>query len=161
MKHRFNAVEEIIKQFYPGNDAAESLELQKLNSFADQVALRLKLAENELEGAFHSSEDLFTQKANHIAELEVVEGKIAQDKALFSRFDMLAQKYESDRQRLQGIEQAAVLLDESDAVLCPTCGNHFDSESCATDVDDIKKGVSFELDKFRKTSTNLRKPKYL
>lgn len=150
LKHRFNAVEEIIKQFYPGNDAAESLELHKLNSFADQVALRLKLAENELEGAFHSSEDLFTQKANHIAELEVVEGKIAEDKALLSRFDMLGQKYESDRQRLQGIEQAAVLLDESDAVLCPTCGNHFDSESCATDVDDIKKGVSFELDRISK-----------
>lgn len=150
LKHRVTAVEEIIKQFYPGNDAAESLELQKLNSFVEQVDLRLKLAENELEGAFQSSEDLFTQKATHIAELKVVEGKIAEDKALLSRFDMLGQKYESDRQRLQGIEQAAVLLDDSDAVLCPTCGNHFDSESCTTDVDDIKKGVSFELDRISK-----------
>lgn len=150
LKHRATAVEEIIKQFYPGDDVAESLELQKLSLFADKVALRLKLAENELKGAFHSGEDLFTQKANHIAELEVVEGKIAEDKALLSRFDMLGQKYESDRQRLQGIEQAAVLLDDSDAVLCPTCGNHFDSESCATDVEDIKKGVSFELNRISK-----------
>lgn len=147
LRHRVAAVEDIIKQFYPGDDAAEALELQKLNSFTTQVALRLELAETELEGAFHSSDDLFKQKASHISELEVVEGKIAEDKALLGRFDMLGQKYESDRQRLQGIEQAAVLLDDSDAVLCPTCGNHFDSESCTTDVDDIKKGVSFELDR--------------
>lgn len=150
LRHKATAVEGIIKQFYPGNDAAESLELQKLSSFVDEVALRLTLAEQELEGAFHSSENLFTQKANHITALELVEGKIAEDKALLSRFDMLGQKYDSDRQRLQGIEQAAVLLDGADAVLCPTCGNHFDSESCTTDVDDIKKGVSFELDRISK-----------
>ena len=150
LRHRVAAVEDIIRQFYPDDDATEALELQKLNSFTAQVALRLGVAETELEGAFHSSEDLFTQKANHISELEVVEGKIAEDKALLGRFDMLGQKYESDRQRLQGIEQAAVLLDDSDAVLCPTCGNHFDSESCTTNVDDIKKGVSFELDRISK-----------
>ncbi|RMM42013.1 hypothetical protein ALQ79_02416, partial [Pseudomonas amygdali pv. lachrymans] len=150
LRHKVAAVEEIIKKFYPGDDAAEDLELQKLDYFTTQVALRLGVAEDELKGAFHSSDDLFTQKANHIAELEVVEGKIAEDKALLGRFDMLGQKYESDRQRLQGIEQAAVLLDESDAVLCPTCGNHFDAESCTTDVDDIKKGVSFELERISK-----------
>jgi DNA repair ATPase RecN len=150
LRHRAAAVEDIIKQFYPGDDAAEALELQKLSSFTTQVKLRLKVAETELEGAFHSSEGLFTQKASHISELEVVEGKIAEDRALLGRFGMLGQKYESDRQRLQGIEQAAVLLDESDAVLCPTCGNHFDSESCTTDVDDIKKGVSFELERISK-----------
>jgi hypothetical protein len=150
LRHRVAAVEDIIKQFYPGDDAAEALELQKLNSFTTQVALRLEVAEAELEGAFHSSEDLFTQKANHISELEVVESKIAEDKALLGRFDMLGQKYESDRQRLQGIEQAAVLLDDSDAVLCPTCGNHFDPESCTTDVEDIKKGVFFELERISK-----------
>ncbi|SDO46289.1 hypothetical protein SAMN04489798_3013 [Pseudomonas arsenicoxydans] len=150
LKHRVTAVEGIIKQFYPGDDAAEALELQRLNSFTTQVAFRLKLAETELEGAFHSSEDLFTRKANHISELDAVAGKIAEDKALLGRFDMLGQKYESDRQRLQGIEQAAVLLNDSDTVLCPTCGNHFDSESCTTDVDDIKKGVSFELERISK-----------
>jgi hypothetical protein len=150
LRHRVAAVEDIIRQFYPDDDATEALELQKLNSFTAQVALRLGVAETELEGAFHSSEELFTQEANHISELEVVEGKIAEDKALLGRFDMLGQKYESDRQRLQGIEQAAVLLDDSDAVLCPTCGNHFDSESCTTNVDDIKKGVSFELDRISK-----------
>lgn len=150
LRHRVAAVEDIIRQFYPDDDAAEALELQKLNSFTAQVSLRLGVAENELEGAFHSSEDLFTQKANQLSELEAVEGKLAEDKALLDRFDMLGQKYDSDRQRLQGIEQAAVLLDGSDAVLCPTCGNHFDSESCTTDVEDIKKGVSFELNRISK-----------
>ena len=150
LRHKVAAVEEIIKKFYPGDDAAEDLELQKLDYFTTQVALRLGVAEDELKGAFHSSEEVFTQKANLIAELEVVEGKIAEDKALLGRFEMLGQKYESDRKRLQGIEQAAVLLDESDAVLCPTCGNHFDAESCTTDVDDIKKGVSFELERISK-----------
>ncbi len=147
LKHRVAAVEDIIKRFYPGDDAAEALELQKLNSFTTEVALRLESAEAELKDSFHSSEDLFTQKARHISELELVEGKIAEDKALLGRFDMLGQKYESDRQRLQGIEQAAVLLDDSEVVLCPTCGSHFDSESCTTDVDDIKKGISFELER--------------
>lgn len=157
LKHRVAAVEDIIKQFYPGDEATEARELQKLSSFTTQVALRLKLAETELEGAFHSSEDLFRQKANHISELEKVEGRIAEDRTLLGRFDMLGQKYDSDRQRLQGIEQAAVLLDDSDDVLCPTCGNHFDSESCTTNVDDIKKGVSFELDRISKNLYELAK----
>ncbi len=60
---------------------------------------------------------------------------------------MLGKKYESDRQRLLGIEQAAVLLNASDSMLCPTCGNHFDSESCTANVEDIKKGVTFELNR--------------
>ncbi len=32
-------------------------------------------------------------------------------------------------------------------MLCPTCGNHFDSESCTANVEDIKKGVTFELNR--------------
>lgn len=155
LKHRAAAVGDIIKQFYPGDDAAEACELQKLNSFTAQVAVRLELAEVELQSAFQSSDGLFEQKARHISELEIVEVKIAEDRALLGRFDMLGQKYESDRQRLLGIEQAAVLLDDSDAVLCPTCGNHFDSESCATDVDDIKKGVAFELNRISRNIQEL------
>ncbi|MGA8136643.1 MAG: hypothetical protein WCA48_21180 [Pseudomonas gingeri] len=122
LRHKATAVEGIIKQFYPGNDAAESLELQKLSSFVDQVALRLKLAEQELEGAFHSSEDLFTQKANHISALELIEGKIAEDKALLSRFaartgkskeeatqivDNYAQAYQQAMQKFEELKQQA------------------------------------------------------
>lgn len=155
LKHRVSAVEDIIKQFYPGDDTADLLEVQKLSSFTTLVADRLELAEAELKSAFESSDELFEKKARHISELEVVEVKLAEDKALFDRFDMLGQKYESDRQRLLGIELAAVLLDDESAVLCPTCGNHFDSESCATDVEDIKKGVSFELSRISKNIQEL------
>lgn len=155
LKYKVAAVEEIISQFYPGDDVAQVRELQKLNSFTTQVAARLELAEAVLKSAFQSSDGLFEQKAHHISELEVVEVKIAEDKALLGRFGMLDQKYESDRQRLLGIEQAAVLLDDSDKVLCPTCGNHFDSESCTTDVNDIRKGVSFELNRISKNIQEL------
>lgn len=147
LKHKVTAVEEIISKFYPGEDATQLLQLQKLKSFNHQVTGRLEQAEVDLKSAFQSSEGLFQQKALHTSELEVVEVKIAEDNALLGRFDMLGKKYESDRQRLLGIEQAAVLLDASDSVLCPTCGNHFDSESCTANVDDIKQGVSFELNR--------------
>ena len=155
LKHKVTAVEEIISKFYPGEDATQLLQLQKLNSFNHQVAGRLELAEADLKRAFHSSEGLFQQKALHTSELEVVDVKIAEDKALLGRFDMLGKKYESDRQRLLGIEQAAVLLDASDSMLCPTCGNHFDSESCTANVDDIKKGVTFELNRISKNIQEL------
>lgn len=155
LKHKVKAVEEIISKFYPDDDAAQRHELQKLNSFRNQVSARLELAEAELNSAFQSSDGLFEQKAHHISELEATEVKISEDKALLGRFGMLGQKYESDRQRLIGIEQAAILLDESDSVLCPTCGNHFDSESCTSDVDDIRKGVSFELNRISKNIQEL------
>lgn len=155
LKYKVSAVEEIISKFYPGDDAAQLLQLQKLKSFNHQVATRLEQAEADLKSSFQSSEGLFQQKALYTSELEVVEVKIAEDKALLGRFDMLGKKYESDRQRLLGIEQVAVLLNESDTVLCPTCGNHFDSESCTANVDDINKGVSFELNRISKNIQEL------
>ncbi|WP_434141439.1 AAA family ATPase (plasmid) [Pseudomonas luteola] len=155
LKYKVAAVEEIINQFYPGDDFSQVRELQKLNSLAVQVALRLEQAEVSLKNAFQSSDGLLKQKAHHISELEVVEAKIAEDKALLGRFDMLGQKYESDHQRLLGIEQAAVLLDDFDVVLCPTCGNHFDSELCTTDINDIREGVSFELNRISKNIQEL------
>jgi len=145
LKHKVTAVEEIISKFYPDEDSAQLLQLQKLNSFNHQVTGRLEEAEANLKSAFQSSEGLFQQKALNTSELELVDVKIAEDKALLGRFDMLGKKYESDHQRLLGIEQAAVLLDASDSMLCPTCGNHFDSESYPANVEDIKKGVTFEL----------------
>lgn len=147
LKHKVTAVEEIISKFYPSDDATQLLQVQKLHAFNHQVAGRLGQAEADLKTAFQSSEGLFKQKALHASELEVVDVKIAEDKALLGRFDMLGKKYESDRQRLLGIEQAAALLDAADSMLCPTCGNHFDSESCTANVDDIKKGVTFELNR--------------
>lgn len=155
LKHKVTAVEEIITKFYPGDDATQFLLLQKLNSFNHQVTGRLEQAEADLKSAFQSSNGLFEQKALHTTELEVVEIKIAEDKGLLGRFGMLGKKYESDRQRLLGIEQAAVLLDASDSILCPTCGNHFDSESCIANVVDIKKGVSFELNRISKNIEEL------
>lgn len=155
LKHKVTAVEDIISKFYPAEDAAQLYQLQKLNAFNHEVSGRLEQAEAELKIAFQSSEGLFQQKALHTSELEVVNGKIAEDKALHGRFDMLGKKYESDRQRLLGIEQAAVLLDASDSMPCPTCGNHFDSESCTANVDDIKKGVTFELNRIAKNIQEL------
>lgn len=155
LKHKVTAVQDIISKFYPAEDATQLYQLQKLNAFNHEVAGRLEQAEAELKIAFQSSEGLFQQKALHTSELEVVNGKISEDKALHGRFDMLGKKYESDRQRLLGIEQAAVLLDVSDSMPCPTCGNHFDSESCTANVDDIKKGVTFELNRIAKNIQEL------
>ncbi|UHH33034.1 AAA family ATPase [Pseudomonas veronii] len=155
LKHKFTAVEEIISKFYPGEDATQILQLQKLHSFNNQVVGRLEQAEADLKSAFQSSEGLFDRKGLHTSELEVVDVKIAEDKALLGRFDMLGKKYESDRQRLLGIEQAAVLLDASDSMLCPTCGSHFDSESCMANMDDIKDGVAFELSRISKNIQEL------
>ncbi|MDR6676122.1 AAA family ATPase [Pseudomonas oryzihabitans] len=155
LKHKVVAVEELIDKFYPGDDTDQFLQLQKLNSFNHQVARWLEKSESDLKNAFQSSEGLFQQKTLHTSDLEVVEIKIAEDKALLGRFEMLGKKYESDRQRLLGIQQAAVLLDASDSMLCPTCGSHFELESCATDVDDIKSGVSFELSRISKNIQEL------
>ncbi|MQT39173.1 MAG: AAA-23 domain-containing protein [Pseudomonas helleri] len=155
LKHKVDAVEEVVTKFYPDDDGAQLHELQRLNSFKTQVTVRLGLAEAELKSAFESSDGLFEQKARHISELEVAEVKVSEDRALLSRFTMLGQKYESDRQRLVGIEQAATLLDVADTVHCPTCGNNFDSDTCTSDVDDIRKGVSFELDRISKNILEL------
>lgn len=147
LKHKISAIEEIISKFYPTDDSTLRLEQSKLNSFKNQVASQLNEAEDDLTNAFKSSNGLLEQKTINISELEVFELRIAEDNALLSRFGMLDKKYESDRQRLLGIEQAAILLNASDPVLCPTCGNHFDSEFCISDVNDIRKGVSVELNR--------------
>lgn len=150
LSNKISAVDEIISKFYPEDSATQLHEQQKLSSFNNGVATRLKEAEAALNMAFQSSDGLLKQKANCISELDVIEAQIAEDKALLARFGMLGQKYESDRQRLLGIEQAAVLLDTADPVPCPTCGNYFNAESCTSDLDDIRKGVSFELNRISK-----------
>ncbi len=144
LKHKANAVESLINEFCPKDDQ-QSHELQNLAAFEKQALSALQVAELELKEAFESSEKLFKQKSAHLAELEGLETTGSEDKVLLERFAMLGKKYESDRQRLLGIQQASQLLDASKDVPCPTCGSYFAAESCPTNVEDIQNGVSFEL----------------
>lgn len=144
LRHKVTAVEALINQLCPGDDL-EARQLIELEGFEKEVTKSLQVAELELKSAFDSSEQLFTQKSSHLAELDGVDVKLSEDKALLERFSMLGKKYESDRQRLLGIQQASQLLEGVSDVPCPTCGSHMVDESCPTDVEDIQRGVSAEL----------------
>ncbi|MGF6329287.1 DNA repair ATPase RecN [Pseudomonas sp. BS3782 TE3695] len=159
LKHKVSAVEDIIAKFYPGDDAVQLTQLQKLNAFRHEVADALEVAEAELAAGFESNNDRFNEKTDLITDLAEVEERLSEDKSLLLRFGMLGEKYESDRQRLLGIEQAATLLDAVVAVPCPTCGNHFGSDSCESNIENVQQGVAFELTRIAENLNELSEAK--
>ena len=66
---------------------------------------------------------------------------------LRQRFSLLMEKYESDRSRVIGLSEAALLLDNYGQVSCPTCGSRFDEATTDVDVDTLLQSAHAEAHK--------------
>lgn len=155
LKHRAEAVEDIINRFYNAEEAGHPGHENKLNYFYFEVQDRLAEAESDLQEALTGSEELFKKKEKGITSLNQLEAKLSENQVLSNRFSMLDKKYRSDSERLTAIAQTTALLGEADDALCPTCGNHFDATSCPSDINELQKGVAVELGRIQRNILDL------
>ncbi|MNO77860.1 chromosome segregation protein [compost metagenome] len=155
LKHRAEAVEDIINRFYNAEEAGHPGHENKLSYFYFEVQDRLAEAESDLQEALTGSEELFKKKEKGITSLNQLEAKLSENQVLSNRFSMLDKKYRSDSERLTAIAQTTALLGEADDALCPTCGNHFDATSCPSDINELQKGVAVELGRIQRNILDL------
>lgn len=155
LKHKAEAVEDIISRFFNFEASGQPEQEDRLNFYSSEVKSRLSEAEFELEAAFKGSKELFEKKEDNVASLKRLEVKLAENKVLHNRFSMLDEKYHSDSERLAAIAQTTVLLEAIGDALCPTCGNHFNTASCPSDIDELQKGVAVELGRIQKNILEL------
>lgn len=155
LKKRAEVLEDVINRFYNPGETEVAGQGDRLAYFFTEVQYRLSDAESELQEALLGSEELFKKKEESIKSLNLLEVKLAESRVISNRFSMLDAKYQSDSERLTAIGQTTALLESAVDVLCPTCGNHFDAESCPTDINDLQKGVIVELDRIQRSMLEL------
>jgi len=90
---------------------------------------------------------------------EQIKNRLGEIEELLERFDLLGRHYQSDIERLKGIEEAGSLFVHQEKVPCPLCGampdDKHSGEDCEGDVDSIVLAATAEIDKIYKLSVDL------
>lgn len=74
---------------------------------------------------------------------------------LHSRFSLLMEKYQSDKERLEANVEAAEAISSFESLNCPTCGNELGTED-SVDASAVKIGNSAEIVKLKQLATDLQ-----
>lgn len=125
---------------------------EKLGSALEVKAQQLSL----VEGTF---KDLSARRRTFYKRIEEVDNRLTEISTLLERFELLDEHYDSDLQRLKGMEEAGSLFVALGKTNCPICGaspdhQHAD-ESCDGDIEKVVAAASAEIKKIESRKTDL------
>jgi hypothetical protein len=123
--------------------------------------------EEQLTRTFHvqeSTESLYrelTEKRRELRqEYELLQDRLAEIDTLHARFELLAEHYRSDEQRLASIVEAGALFVLEDEGNCPVCGaapgDHRPDQACEGDVNAIVAAATTEVAELKGRAVELQ-----
>ncbi len=125
---------------------------EKLGSALEVKARQLSL----VEGTF---KDLSARRRTYYKRIEEVESRLTEISTLLQRFELLDEHYDSDLQRLKGIEEAGSLFVALGKTNCPICGASPDhqhaEEGCDGDIERVVAAAAAEIRKIENRKTDL------
>lgn len=125
---------------------------EKLGNALEVKARQLSL----VEGTF---KDLSARRRTFYKRIEDVDNRLTEISTLLERFELLDEHYDSDLQRLKGMEEAGSLFVALGKSSCPICGALPDDqhigESCDGNVDRIVAAASAEITKIENRKSEL------
>jgi len=125
---------------------------EKLGSALEVKARQLSL----VEGTF---KDLSARRRTYYKRIEEVDNRLTEISTLLQRFELLDEHYDSDLQRLKGMEEAGSLFVALGKTNCPICGaspNHQHAdESCDGDIERVVAAATAEIKKIENRKTDL------
>jgi len=120
-------------------------------------ALEVKVQQLSLvEGTF---KDLSARRRTCYKKIEGIDNRLTEVFALLERFELLDEHYDSDLQRLKGIEEAGSLFVALGKTNCPICGTSPDhqhaDDSCDGDIERVVAAATAEITKIENRKTDL------
>lgn len=117
---------------------------EKLGSALDVKAQQLSLVESAFK-------DLSASRRTCYKKIEEVDNRLTEISTLLERFELLDEHYDSDLQRLRGMEEAGSLFAALGKTSCPICGappeDQHSEESCDGDISNVVAAAAAEIRK--------------
>nr|WP_319514383.1 AAA family ATPase [uncultured Cohaesibacter sp.] len=155
---QIDLLDELIKKYQAQikNVAGKPEELEDQDSrLGDALSLReeqLSLAEGEFK-------KLSAKRRAIYKRIDEVENRLTEISTLSQRFYLLDAHYDSDLQRLKGIEEAGSLFSALGKTSCPVCGalpgDQHTAESCEGDVENTIRAARAEIQKIETRQAEL------
>lgn len=146
IKRRIKQLEELMQLIFPeiSQSTQTTSEIQDQVLKLDQSILIL---DKEIQDLILSKGKVLQRRQGELILAANIESEISDAEALRRRFNLLMKKYESDRARVAGLSEAALLLENYGQVSCPTCGSHFDEATTHVDLDTLLQSAHAEANK--------------
>jgi hypothetical protein len=145
-KKRVKQLEELMRLIFPHASATTETLVEVRDQIA-KVDQSIEVLDTEMQELVLSKGKFLQRRKEELIVAANIEAEIGDAQALRQRFRLLMDKYESDRSRVIGLSEAAVLLDTYGQVSCPTCGSHFDEATTDVDVEALLRSARAEARK--------------
>lgn len=157
-------VELIDQWLHELNDEISSLKISNRKELDQQLAL-LEIAIQEENAKLASIQtnlsETISQRKELLVKLRSFESRMEEISELDDRFNLLAQHYLIDLERLDAIKESGSLFVHREKIICPLCGaapnDQHSNDSCEGDVETIVRAASEEMSKIRRLSEELTK----
>jgi len=156
IKRRVKQLEALMRLIFPevSTPTQTKVEIQDQISKLDRS---IQILDTGIQELVLSKGQFLQRRKDELMLAANVENEIGDAKALRQRFSLLMEKYESDRSRVVGLSEAALLLENYGQVSCPTCGSHFDEATTDVDVDTLLQSAHAEAHKIEVQMKDLQR----
>jgi hypothetical protein len=137
---KIEVVDQLIEDYLAKVPALE-FSTDDIEGQMEKVAAAIKEKESELKSSEQRFKELSAQRNELRSRADVGRNRIEDLRSLLKRFELLSTHYQSDLERLQGIEEAGTLFALLETTLCPLCGaevaQHQNRRECDGNVDAV------------------------
>ena len=125
----------------------------------DKLGVALAREADQLQSIEQNFKSLSSSRRKLTKRVDNIESRLTEVNTLLNRFELLEKHYQSDIERLRGIEEAGSLFAALGKSQCPVCGadpsNHKPEDVCEGDVDRIVSAAAVEIRKIGERLTEL------
>lgn len=148
-------LEGFLERFFPVSEDQEQ-NLASLDEILENLESSYEKAEEELSTLLGSNKQIMQEKAELSKQADALSQQVLDDKALLLRFEMLEQKYLSDKERLEANSEATSYIEQYELYSCPLCGNDINDEPEDIDLSTIINSNNSEIKKIEAHLVDLK-----
>lgn len=148
-------LEAFLERFFPVSKDQEQ-NLVSLDEILEKLESSYEKAEEELSTLLDSNKQIMQEKAGLSKQADALSQQISDDKALLLRFEMLEQKYLSDKERLEANSEATSYMEQYELYSCPLCGSDINDASEDIDLPTIINSNNSEIKKIEAHLVDLK-----
>lgn len=156
IERKMTSLEELIEKLYPAQEGQQQ-EIEKIDNEIEGLEAEVEQADAALMSVLNKNQALLETRRSLANDINQLEDKYREESLLIDRFNLLREKYESDKSRLLGIGEAADVLDSYTMAACPTCGQPFLEDTPDEDIDLIAQSAKAEAIKIEAQLVGLNK----
>lgn len=137
--------------------AEKEKEIEKANLKLDRLNKVYIKSNEELNESILLNKSTLTARNNVFKHIDKLQNELNEKNVLLQRFELLEYKYASDKERLEGLNEATEYIDFYDKTVCPTCSQKYEKPISEEYIKNILKSVNAEISKINNNISGLSK----